>query len=168
MSRRWIAALLAALTVLGLCGCGAKEKTDTRKATVPMADLRTGMLDAATSLPDMKSVSDESTDAEELFAYFSDLDYGKVEHFFLTYSAAGLADEIAVIAVKDAADAAQAKASLESHLKSRLQMYTQYNPDQVPRVENAEIFVKDRYVVLIVCDEADAVKAAFNRLISEN
>ena len=83
MSRRWIAALLAAFTVLGLCGCGAKENS--RKATVPMADLRTGMLDAAPSLPDMKSVSDEDADAEELFAYFSDLDYGKVEHYLFRY-----------------------------------------------------------------------------------
>lgn len=163
MKKRWIAAVLAALTVLGLCGCGGNRNT-----TVPMSDLKTGMLDAAPSLPEMKSVSDEDADAAELFAYFSDLDYDKVEHFFLSYSATGLADEIAVIALKDPADAAQARSTLVDHLKSRVQMYTQYAPDQVPRVENAEVFVKDQYVVLIVCDEADAVKAAFNRLISGN
>ena len=161
MSKRWIAALLAALTLLSLCGCGGKAKV-----TVPMADLKNAMTEAAPSLPEMKSVSDEDADAAKLFSYFSDLDYDKVEHFFLTYSAKGLADEIAVIALKDPADAAAAKASLESHLKSRIQMYTQYQPEQVPRVENAELFIKDQYVVLIICDEAAAVKTAFNRIVS--
>ena len=156
MSRRWIAALLAALTMLSLFGCGKRTFR-----TVSMYSLRENMLSAAPSLPEMKSVSDESENAEELFAYLSDLDYGKVEHFFLSYSATGLADEIAVITVKKTADAELAKTSLENHLKSRIQMYGQYSPDQVPRVENAELFIRDQYVVLIVCDEADAVKKAF-------
>ena len=161
MSRKWMAALLAALTVLGLCGCGGKKQE-----TIPLTDLRAAMTDAAPSLPEMKTVSDEDTDAAELFSYLSSLDYDKVEHFFLTYSAKGLADEIAVIALKDPADAAAAKASLESHLKNRVQMYTQYQPEQVPRVENAELLIKDQYVVLIVCDEAAAVKAAFDRTVN--
>ena len=37
MKYRWIAALLAVLTILGLCGCG--QKTDTHQ-TVSMIDLR--------------------------------------------------------------------------------------------------------------------------------
>lgn len=156
MKRRRIAALLAFLSILTLCGCGAKPVR-----TVSMEGLRQNMTAAAPSLPEMKSVSDEDEKAQELFAYLSDMDYGKVDHFFLTYSSKGLADEIAVIAVKDPADAADAKTSLENHLKNRIRLYTQYSPDQVSRVENAELFIKDRYVVLIVCDEADAVKKAF-------
>ena len=162
MSKRWIAALLAALTVLGLCGCGGKTR-----ATVPMEDLKSAMTEAAPSLPEMKSVDDGSDNAADLFAYLSDLDYDKVEHFFLTYSAAGLADEIAVIALKDPADAAAARDSLTRHLKDRTLLYQQYQPDQVPRVEDAEVFVKDQYVVLIVCDEADAVKKTFTAATTE-
>ena len=163
MSRRWFAALLAALTLLGLCGCGGKAKT----RTVSMDGLRQSMLSAAPSLPEMKSVSDKDDNAENMFAYFSDLDYGKVEHFFLVYSATGLADEIAVIAVKDPADAAAARDSLASHLKDRTLLYQQYQPDQVPRVKDAELFVSGQYVVLIVCDEADAVKKAFSAATAE-
>ena len=159
MSRRWMAALLAALTMLSLCACGGGHS-----AAVPMADLQQSMLSAAPSLPEMKSVSDEDADAAGLFAYLSDLDYGKVEHFFLSYSAKGLADEIAVIALKDPADADAASASLRHHLKERSQMYGQYQPDQLKRVQDAQLFTQDQYVVLIVCDEADAVKDAFMKI----
>lgn len=161
MKTRRIAVLLAALSILTLLGCGAKPRR-----TVSMDSLRENMLAAAPSLPEMKTVGDGDENVETLFAYLSDLDYGKVEHFFLSYSAWGEADEIAVIAVKDPADAAEARSSLEPHLKSRIQLYTQYSPDQVPRVENAELFIRDQYVVLIICDGSDAVKKAFTESVS--
>lgn len=172
MKRRITAAVLTVLSILPLFGCGGNARPsepDPRQTgnepvqTVSVDELREDMLAAAPSLPEMKTVSDGDEKSEALFSYLSDLDYDKVEHFFLVYSATGLADEIAVIAVKDPADAAEAKASLERHLSNRKQMYAQYQPDQVPRVENAEVFTKDQYVVLIVCDDAAAVKAAFIR-----
>ncbi len=162
MIKHRMTALLAALSILALAACGAKPAP-----TVSMHDLRENMLSAAPSLPEMKTVSDESADAEALFAYLSDMDYGKVERFFLAYSATGLADEIAVIAVRDPGDAEAALASLSAHLESRAQLYTQYAPAQVPRVENAELFVRDQYAVLIVCDDPGAVKDAFIAFTTE-
>ena len=172
MKRRITAAVLTVLSILPLFGCGGNARPsepDPRQTgtepvqTVSVDELREDMLAAAPSLPEMKTVSDGDEKSEALFSYLSDLDYDKVEHFFLVYSATGLADEIAVIAVKDPADAAEAKESLNRHLSNRKQMYVQYQPDQVPRVENAEVFTKDQYVVLIVCNDAAAVKAAFIR-----
>ena len=162
MRRHWIAAVLLTALILTLCGCGARQRQ-----TVSMDGLRENMLSVAPSLPEMSSVSDADTGAGDLFAYLSDMSYDKVEHFFLSYSAKGLADEIAVIAVKDPSDAASARDSLERHLKDRTLLYQQYQPDQVPRVENAELFIKDQYVVLIVCDEAEAVKRAFTEATTE-
>ena len=160
MNKRLLAAVLAAAALLALCGCGGRKTADPS-----MEELRQSMLAAAPSLPEMKTVDDGSDSAAELFAYLSDMDYGKVEHFFLSYSAKGLADEIAVIAVKDAADAAAAQASLQRHLEGRRLLYEQYQPDQVPRVESAELFVKGSCAVLIVCDEARQVKEAFLRTV---
>ena len=161
MKKRCCAALTAALLLL-LCACGRQS------ASVSMEGLREDMLAAAPSLPEMKSVDDGSNNAADLFSYLSDMDYRKVEHYFLSYSAKGLADEIAVIAVRNAADAAEAQASLQRHLDGRKLLYEQYQPDQLQRTGSAEIFVKDRYAVLIVCDEAEAVKAAFHRAVSAN
>jgi hypothetical protein len=163
MRRKWIAALLAALTILGLCGCA--QKTDTQK-TVSMIDLRTAMEEAAPSLPEMRYVSDADDDPAQLFAHLSDMDYDKVERFFLSYSATGLADEIAVIAVKNRSDADAAADSLRAHLEDRARLYGQYKPDQLQRVENGLVFTWKHYAVLIVCDEADAVKAAFDHFVT--
>ena len=160
---RWLAALLAALTVLGLCACG--QKADAPQ-TVSMIDLRTAMEAAAPSLPDMRYVSDADDDPAGLFAHLSDMDYDKVERFFLSYSAAGLADEIAVIAVKDRADAEAAADSLRAHLEDRARLYEQYKPDQLQRVQDGLVFTWKHYAVLIVCDEADAVKDAFDRFVT--
>lgn len=160
MKHRWIAALLAALTLLGLCGCG--QKTAEFEA-FSMIDLRQAMEEAAPSLPEMRYVSDADTDPADLFAHLSDMDYDKVARFFLSYSATGLADEIAVIAVKNKSDTETAADSLRSHLEDRARLYGQYKPDQLQRVENGLVFTWNHYAVLIVCDEADAVKDAFHR-----
>ena len=36
------------------------------------------------------------------------------------------------------------------------------------RVEKAEIFTKDQYAVLLICDDSDAVKTAFEDFLSSN
>ncbi|MBE6990421.1 MAG: DUF4358 domain-containing protein [Ruminococcaceae bacterium] len=153
---------LALAAALLLTGCGGH-----RNNTVSMAGLQENMLAAAPSLPEMVSVSDETENAPELFGYLSDLDYGKVEHFFLSYSAKGLADEIAVITVKNGSDVSAAEQSLQRHLADRTRLYEQYQPDQLQRVEGAQIFTRDQYAVLIVCDEADAVRDAFTQATAE-
>ena len=149
--------LLAAVLLLPACGAGG--------ADVDMTALRRSMADAAPSLPAMLSVTDADENAGELFSYLSDMDYGKVSHFFLLYASSGDADEIAVIEVKNRGDAADAEQSLRAHLVNRARLYEQYRPDQLQRVEQAEVFVRGRWAVLIVCDEAAAVKAAFDRAV---
>nr|MCR5784526.1 DUF4358 domain-containing protein [Eubacterium sp.] len=133
---------------------------------VSMYDLSKAMLAADETLPDMTTVSSNDEDAENLFGYLSDLEYDKVDSFFLSYSSEGLADEIAVIAVKDAADVEEAKKTLDAQVENRLNTYTQYDPSQVDRVENAVVFTTGRYAVLIICDGDEAVKDAFNDFIS--
>ena len=151
--RRWrcVPALLALLLLLSACGGGAEAEPEV---------LRQAMTDAAPSLPEMLRADDTDENAEELFAHISDMDYGKVSRFFVLYAADGSADEIAAILVKNRADAEDARRSLASHLEDRARLYEQYKPEQLRRIEQAELFVRGRWAVLIVCDGAEAVKAA--------
>ncbi len=147
--------LALALGLLLLTGCAPAE------AEVSMYDLEKAMLAADSSLPEMTSVNDSSENPASLFAYLSDLEYEKVEHFFLAYSTEGKADEIAVIAVKDAGDVDAARESLERHVESRQKLYDQYDPEEAVRVGNAQVFTRGRCAVLILCDETEAVRSAF-------
>lgn len=158
-----IISVMLALVVLLQCGCGGTKTSD----TVSMYDLRQTMEAADKSLPEMLNASSADENAADQFAYISDLDYGKVDNFFLSYAKEGTADEIAVVAVKDVNDIDEAKQSLETHRQNRRKLLDQYEPEEVKRIDDGLVFAKDQYAVLIICDDASAVKAAFEKAIEQ-
>lgn len=156
--------LSAALLALSLCACGSTGgKKDT--TALDMAQLQQTMLAADPGLTEMTSLTGAAPDGETLFAYVSALPYGKVEDFLLSYSTAGKADEVAVIAVKDQQDVEEAARTLRDHVAQRLTLFRQYGPDQAARVEQAQVFTKDNCAVLIIADQAQAVKTAFEQAV---
>lgn len=156
-----IVSVLLAFVVLLQCGCSNNQVSD----TVSMYDLRQAMEAADTSLPEMLIASSADEDAQNLFSYLSDMDYSKVDSFFLSYAKEGTADEIAVVAVKDIKDIDEAKKSLEAHRESRRKLLDQYEPEEVRRIDDGIIFTNAQYAVLIICDDTDAVRAAFEDVV---
>lgn len=165
-TRYLLSLLLAGLLTLALCGCGGNE-TPAAAQTADMEALQTALLAADPSLPEMRSITGKVEDAQKLFTYVSDLPYDKVEDFLLSYSAEGKADEIAVIAVKDPADAEEAAGTLRAHLEQRLTLFQQYTPDQVSRAEKALVFTQDQYAVLLICDGNQDVKATLEDFLTQ-
>ena len=152
--------LAVCLLAVSLTACSGGGTTTSK--LVDMNLLRVNMMSAASLRDGVTSVSGNMEDAEKNFSYISTLSYDKVADYFIVYSTEGTADEIAVIAVKDAADVSRA------HVDDRLKLFQQYGPDQASRVEKAEIFTKDQYAVLLICDDSDAVKTAFEDFLSSN
>ena len=146
--------------LLGCMGCKQEDVP-----AVSMYDLSREMLAADDTLPEMSYVSSSDENASELFGYLSDFDYTLVDSYFLSYSSKGLADEIAVIALKNAADADAAKKTIDAHVQRRVAMYKQYDPSQTSRAEGAMVFASDRYVVLIISEKQNEVKIAFDVFI---
>ncbi len=151
---------LALCLVITACG-----NTETQEK-VDMYTLSKTMLEADESLPEMLTVNSNAENAEELFAYLSDFEYDKVDSYFLAYSAEGLADEIAVVRVKNSEDTEEALKSLEAHIKSRSDMYGFYEPEQKKRADSGLTFANGSYAVLIVCDGRADVKTAFENAIA--
>lgn len=157
--------LLLALVLL-CAGCARPETpTETEPDAAPMVslyDLRRAMLDAQPGLPDMTAVSSSDENAGELFAYLSDLDYEKVEGYFLAYASDGkTANEFAVVCLKDPADLPALEASLKAHVQGRVNLYKSYAPELVQQASEAEIVPEGRYAALIMCEDRAAVKEAF-------
>ena len=74
--------LLLVLTMLVMCvGCGAKKNTS---GSVSMYDLRTAMEAADPDLPEMLNASSTEKDAEDKFSHISDMDYKKVDSYFIS------------------------------------------------------------------------------------
>ena len=140
----------------------AQEQT-TPKPAVSMFDLAEALKKAHDGSTALSFVSSSDDDPAGKLAYVSDIDYEKVDSFLMLYAEDGSksADEIVVIALKDEADSETAVASLKSHVKSRKDLYAAYEPGFVEAVERAEVFSEGRYAVLIVSENASAVKEAF-------
>jgi len=155
--------LLALLCLcLTLSACGGQQGT----GGVSVYDLQKNMLEADESLPEMLTVNSSAEDGAELFHYLSDLDYGKVSGYFLAYSADGMADEIAVIVTKDSKDTSDAVASLKRHVEGRVELYRNYEPEQVRRAEGAVVFSQDNCAVLIISDKPEAARGAFEETLA--
>lgn len=152
--------LLLVLTMLVMCvGCGEKKNTS---GSVSMYDLRTAMEAADPDLPEMLNASSAEKDAEDKFSHISDMDYKKVDSYFVSYSSDGhKADEIVVIAVKDKADVDEAKESLTKHQQDRYNLLQSYEPKQVSRIQDGLVFTKGQYAVLIITSHNDDVRKAF-------
>lgn len=161
--RKLTICIAVCLMVISVLSAGCSNSSD----TVSMFDLRTAMEEADTTLDEMMSADSNADNPEDLFAYISEMDYDKVDKFFVSYSKSGKADEIAVIAVKDAADVSEAEKTLKDHVQKRINVFSQYAPDQVKRAEKAEVFTSGQYAVLIICDKQDAVKKAFTDFINQ-
>ncbi|MDD6278842.1 MAG: DUF4358 domain-containing protein [Oscillospiraceae bacterium] len=167
---KFICVLSCTAMFLMTCSCGSKNEKPMESSimkSVSMYDLQKAMKDADSSLPDMSYASSSDENAADLFTYVSELDYGKVDSYFLSYSSEGLADEIAVIAVKNENDVKAAEATLRDHAADRVKLYTQYDPSQTSRAENALIFTEKQYAVLIISNNQNDVKSAFESFINQ-
>ena len=167
--KRLIAALclmLLAASLFAACGKKADEgEEQAQEKNVSMYDLRLAMCGADGDLPEMLFASSSDDDPAALFANISAFDYEKVDGFFVAYAADGKAYEIAVVRAKHAADLNELKASLLAHVADRVNTYSYYMPDQKAKAEAADVFTSGRYAVLVMCDNADAVKSAFYEFV---
>lgn len=160
---------LLALVMLCSCFTGCKKKETASSQPVSMYDLSRAMLSAA-SFGEMKYVSSSDDGAEEKFDYISDLDYEKIDSFFVSYAedGKGNADEIAVLRVKQSADTDAAVASLQRHLEKRGNLYRTYDPSQSEKVGKGVVFGSDTFAVLIVSSDNGAVRKAFEDFLKNN
>ena len=156
--RRTVAVILSALMLCGIlvsCGDDAEE--------ISMYDLNKTLV-AFTGDPDnMKYASSSDANPQELLAHVSNIEYGKVKAFFITYAADGKgnADEIVAIQVKKKSDLNEAAASLKAHLETRKTLYAAYDKSQLPKLDRAKVFTRGTLAILMVSENADKMEAAF-------
>lgn len=155
MIKRMVCALCAVMLSLSLCACGEKTKS------IDMQALENSMVSADKSLLEMKVSGSWDENAEKAFSYISDLEYNKIHGFFLAYAADGMAYEIAVVQLKDKSDASAMADSLREHVRSRVQMYKTYEPQQMQRAESAVVKTDGDCVLLIMSDAPQNAETAF-------
>ena len=159
---RKLAALICVLTLsAGIAGCAEKKTAQGNESAVDMQALQESMLAADTTLPEMKVATSDDEQAELNFSAFSDFEYDRVQSYFYAYAADGGTQEVAVVQLKDAGDAAALMNTLKDHLEDRRGALAAYAPDQLPLVDHAVIKQKGALVTMIISEKSGLIQQAF-------
>lgn len=160
-----IAVLVIAILCMVTVGCGAKEETPdasaSQEASIDLNALREAMLLADTTLPDMKLSTNDDAQAELAFGGVSDFAYDRVNAYFYAFAPDGGAQEIVVVELKDASDAAVCMDSFHEHIEFRRGVLAEYAPDQIQLLDSAVITRSGKYVTLIISEKSGLVQQAF-------
>lgn len=95
---------------------------------------------------------------------FYDIDTSTVEEMSVLICGSGAyPDELAVFKFKDGA--AAGKEAVQKRLDSQTALYTDYTPDEVYKLDGANLIEKDNWVILTICADNDRAKEIINGLI---
>lgn len=96
---------------------------------------------------------------------FYDIDTSTVEEMSVLICGSGAyPDELAVFRFKDGG-AAAGKEAVQKRLDSQIALYTDYTPDEVYKLDGANLIEKDNWVILTICADNDRAKEIINGLI---
>lgn len=96
---------------------------------------------------------------------FYDIDTSTVEEMSVLICGSGAyPDELAVFKFKDGG-AAAGKEAVQKRLDSQISLYTDYTPDEVYKLDGANLIEKDNWVILTICADNDRAKEIINGLI---
>lgn len=159
-------ALLCVITA-AMCLVSCSHGSDT--LDISMYDLSKAMLASSDKFGDMSYVSSDDSDKEKLFKNVSDMDYSKVDKFFISYATDGSknADEIVVIQLKSNDDVTVAKDSLNKHLEYRKSLYATYMPSQSSKLLKAKVIAYSNIVCLIVADDVGSAEDSFYKICKQ-
>lgn len=157
--KKWVLAIFTIVAMLLLMSCSESGSKDVEE--IDFSAVKSSMTEAAENLPDMSIMDSENEDGKESFEYLFDIEYDKIEQYYFTYSSTGMAEEIALIKLKDEKDAEDMKAAIEEHRQKRLSLLQTYSPEQVQMTEDAVVVSEGKYVCLIICENTSDVKKVF-------
>ncbi|NLL93109.1 MAG: DUF4358 domain-containing protein [Clostridiales bacterium] len=145
-----IVAFVIFAVLFSFTACG-EDKNEDKYSVKGLMDKVTNSM---TDLPPMLTVSYGDENAESVFSYLSDIDYSKVKDFIFKYSEEGLADEIAIIQLKDEADASSVVEELKTRITIRRSTFITYNESEVMKFNGAKAKNIGNYCILIIGNQA--------------
>lgn len=143
--RKAAAALLAAALVFALAACGQEKEL---KLNI---DEFGEELYAAGTFGEELYALDESV-AQGLYGVDAQT------RCWVRAGSGATAEELAVFETEDSQAAAALAEKLQARNSDRIESYSSYIPNEVPKLENAVIISGGRYVVLCVATDASAVR----------
>ncbi len=169
MIKRLLCLLLALATVLALCACGDNININKDKTEYPAVGART-LVAAAQQESGEKTaarlVGMEDTDFGAMVKSYLGVDSSELHDGAMALSEDTAANEIIVLVPKDAASMKKLISALEQHRDDRIQSDANYFPENVELLNNARIYDKGGYAVMVVDKNADTLCGSIDSLMS--
>ncbi len=149
--KKYIVGLSAALLLLS--GCGNQTEIDTATAVEQMSKDIT-FTDQFASI--------DSENANRVYGVDEDL----VEDSIAMVGSGATAESIAMWKAVDAKSAQEIEKQLEVFVDGYIEGYSDYKPEEVPKLESAIIERKDVYVVLCISADNDSAKTVVSETLN--
>ena len=140
----------AAMLVLPIIMLTACSKGDTTEMKEPdPADITSAIM-AEIEIP-----SAVEKTKEDVGAYYDiDVEAADALSVFICGSGA-YPDELAVFKMNSAEQAENTRAAAQKRLDNQIELYTDYTPDEMYKLDGAKVVVKGNYVMLFACSDDD-------------
>lgn len=140
----------AAMLVLPIIMLTACSKGDTTEMKEPAPADITSAIMAEIEIP-----SAVEKTKEDVGAYYDiDVEAADALSVFICGSGA-YPDELAVFKMNSAEQAENTRAAAQKRLDNQIELYTDYTPDEMYKLDGAKVVVKGNYVMLFACSDDD-------------
>lgn len=147
MKLRKFAALIV-LPIMMLTACSKTESVKEVKEPAP-ADITSAIM-AEIEIP-----SAVEKTKEDVGAYYDiDVEAADALSVFICGSGA-YPDELAVFKMNSPEQAESARAAAQKRLDGQIELYSDYTPDEMYKLDGAKVVVKGNYVMLFACSDDD-------------
>ena len=154
--KRFTAGLLSLLLIFGLAACSGGNES---AFEMDVQEVYEQLI----ALPDMPAMIELP---EDKALDFLGLDYSKCVQALAAICAVNIqADEIWLVEAKDGSAAAEIEELARSRVEQRMEEFKGYSPEQYKVLEGAAIFREGNYVVLLVSQDTEALKTAFDKAV---
>ena len=172
--KKIIAAALIGTMIFAVSGCKGEEK-EVHDISINVnepkeeAEEEVTSVDAASLAKSLVSdisyddqLSEVDLDTAKMFLNFADVDIAEA---YIYESSGATAEEVVVLVCKDSDNAAKAKTAFEQRVEEQTENFTDYVPEEVPKLNDAVIITSKEYAVLSVSGSAgkakDIIEGAF-------
>ncbi len=163
-------AIIAALAMTA-CGGSDDKKTEAKKTettTAAAANTANNAADVANAIKNGGEFKDslEELDSDMALSKIYELEDVSVDDSFFYTNTNSTAEEIAVVRLKDDADADKVKAAFQQRVADQKEACEDYLPDEITKLDNALITKSGNYMILVISCDSDKANAAINSVLN--
>jgi len=174
--KKLLVLVLTGAMLISLAGCSEEEVAKT-EVNINVDDVKNAVDEIAKTI-DAKAIaegllkgiaykdqlSEVDLDTAKMFYDFSDIG---IDEAYIYESSGATAEEIVVLKCTDSDGASKAKDIFTKRVKEQIESYTDYVPEEVPKLKDAVIITSKEYAILCVSDDASKAKSIIEGIFTK-